>query len=65
MSETNHLQELRRLVKQADAQISTQLQLIDSLMRARLPTKDADEALRAMRRVAADLHGRLKVSTAT
>jgi hypothetical protein len=64
MSETNHLQGLRRMAKQADAQISTQLQLIDSLMRARLPTKDADEALRAMRRVAADLHGRLKVLTA-
>jgi hypothetical protein len=64
MSETNHSQALRRMAKQADAQISTQLQLIDSLMRARVPTKDADEALRAMRRVAADLHGRLKVLTA-
>ena len=64
MSETNHLQALRRMAKQADAQISTQLQLIDSLMRAKLPTKEADEALRAIRRVAADLHGRLKVLTA-
>jgi len=64
MSEANHLQELRRLAKQADAQIAAQLQLIDGLMRAKLPIEDADQALKAMRRVAADLHGRLKVLTA-
>jgi hypothetical protein len=63
MSETNELQALRRLAKQADAQISAQLQLIDGLMRAQFPTKDAEEALRAMRRLAANLHGGLKVLT--
>ena len=64
MSETNHLQALRRLVKQADAQISAQLEMIDGMMRAKLPTKEAEEALRAMRRTAADLHGRLKALAA-
>jgi hypothetical protein len=64
MSETNHLRTLRRLAKQADAQISAQLEMIDGLMRAELPTDAADEALRAMRRTAMDLHGRLKVLTA-
>jgi hypothetical protein len=64
MGETNHLQALRRLAKQADAQISAQLEMIDGLMRAKLPTDAADEALRAMRRIAADLQGRLKVLTA-
>jgi hypothetical protein len=64
MSETNHLQTLRRLAKQADAQVSAQLEMIDGLMRAELPTDTADEALRAMRRTAMDLHGRLKVLTA-
>ena len=64
MGETNHIQALRRLTKQADAQISAQLEMIDGLMRAKIPTNAADEALRAMRRTAADLHGRLKVLTA-
>ena len=64
MGETNHIQALRRLAKQADAQISAQLEMIDGLMRVKLPTDAADEALRAMRRTAADLHGRLKVLTA-
>jgi hypothetical protein len=64
MGETNHLQALRRLAKQADAQISAQLEMIDGLMRAKLPTDAAHEALRAMRRIAADLQGRLKVLTA-
>jgi hypothetical protein len=64
MSETNHLQTLRRLAKQADAQISAQLEMIDGLMRAGLPTDAADKALRAMRRAAMNLHGRLKVLTA-
>ena len=64
MGETNQLQALRRLAKQADAQISLQLEMIDGLMRANLPTDAAEEALRAMRRTAADLQGRLKVLTA-
>jgi hypothetical protein len=64
MGEPNQLQALRRLAKQADTQISAQLEMIDGLMRARLPTDAADEALRAMRRTAADLQGRLKVLTA-
>ena len=65
MRDTNHLQELRHLTKQADAQVSTQLQLIDRLMRAKLPSDDAREALTSLRRVAAALHGRLKVLTST
>ena len=64
MGETNHIQALRRLAKQADAQVAAQLEMIDGLMRVKLPTDTADEALRAMRRTAADLHGRLKVLTA-
>jgi hypothetical protein len=64
MDEINHLQGLRRLAKQADAQISAQLEMIDGLIRSGLPSDAAEEALRAMRRVAADLHGRLKVLTA-
>ena len=59
MGETNHLQALRRLAKQADAQISAQLEMIDGLMRVGLPTDEADEALRVTRRTATDLHGRL------
>lgn len=64
MGETNQLQALRRLAKQADALVTAQLEMIDGLMRAKLPTEAAEEALRAMRRTAADLHGRLKVLTA-
>ena len=64
MGETNHLHALRRLAKQADAQVSLQLEIINGLMRSGLPTETAEEALRAMRRTAADVHGRLKVLTA-
>ena len=64
MGETNQLQALRRLAKQADALVSAQLEMIDGLMRAKLPTEAAEEALSAIRRTAADLHGRLKVLTA-
>ena len=64
MGETNQLQALRRLAKQADALVSAQLDMIDGLMRAKLPTEGAEEAPSAMRRTVADLHGRLKVLTA-
>jgi hypothetical protein len=64
MGETNQLQALRRLAKQADALVSAQLNMIDGLMRAKLPTEGAEAALSAMRRTVADLHGRLKVLTA-
>jgi hypothetical protein len=62
--ETNSIQALRRLAKQADAQISAQLEMIDGLIRADLPTDEAEVALSAMRRTAAGLHARLKVMTA-
>jgi hypothetical protein len=52
------------LAKQADAQITAQLELIDGLIRAGLPADDAESTLSAMRRTAAALHARLKVITA-
>jgi len=64
MGEINHLQALRRLAKQADGQISAQLEMIEGLIRMSLSTEQAEAALKAMRRTAADLHGRLKVLTA-
>ena len=64
MGETNQLQALRRLAKQADALVSAQLEMMDGLIRAKLPTEAAEVALSAMRRTSADLHGRLKVLTA-
>ena len=64
MGEVNQLQVLRRLARQADALVSAQLEIIDGLLRAKLPAEEAEEALMALRRTAADLHGRLKVLTA-
>ena len=64
MSEANYLQILRRLARQADDQISAQLEMIDGLIRVRLSTEEAEAALKAMRRTATALQERLKVLTA-
>jgi hypothetical protein len=64
VAEANPIQALRRLAKQADAQITAQLELIDGLIRAGLPADGAESTLSAMRRTAAALHARLKVITA-
>jgi hypothetical protein len=64
MSETNELAELRRLVQKADEQIAGQIEVIDRMRQAGIPTLVAEEALRSLRRTASDLYGRLKVLTA-
>ncbi len=64
MNSSNDLAELRRLVKQADAQISAQLDMIERMKRSGSSTKEAEHALRALRRSATALHGRLKILTA-
>lgn len=64
MDSSNHLAELRRPVKEADARISAQLDTIERMKRSGSSTKDAEHALRGLRRAAAALHGRLKILTA-
>ena len=64
MEHTNHLAELRHLVRQAEEQVATQIQMIDRMERAGLSTADAQDVLQEMRRTVSDLHGRLKILTA-
>jgi hypothetical protein len=42
------LEEFRRLAKQADDQVKTQLEMIERMKRSGLPTAVAEEALRTM-----------------
>lgn len=65
MRTLNELAELRRLVQQAEKQIEAHLELIEGLIRLGIPAQIAEEALRVTRRLASELHGRLKILTAS
>lgn len=63
MEAVNEIEELRRLTRQADLQVTTQLLVIDRMGRIGMPTLAATEALQMLRRMTAELHARLKLLT--
>lgn len=63
MEAVNEIEELRRLTRQADVQVTTQLLVIDRMGRIGMPTLAATEALQMLRRMTAELHARLKLLT--
>ena len=64
MNFSNDLSELRRLAQQVDAQIVSQLDVIERMKLTGFSTAEAEEALRFLRRCAAEVHRRLKLLTA-
>lgn len=54
------IEEARRLAQQAETQVTAQVEMIDRMKRSGLSTAVAEEALRMMRKLHADLLKRLK-----
>jgi hypothetical protein len=54
------IEEARRLAQQAQTQVTAQVEMIDRMKRSGLSTAVAEEALRMMRKLHADLLKRLK-----
>jgi hypothetical protein len=59
------IDEARRLAKQAEDQVTIQLQIIQRMKRAELSTAVAEEALRMMTKIVEQMHARLKSMTGT
>jgi hypothetical protein len=54
------IEEARRLAKQAEGQVASQLEMIERMKRSGLSTAIAEEALRTMRRISEQMDARLK-----
>jgi hypothetical protein len=54
------IEEARRLAGQADQQVVSQLEMIKRMQRSGISTAVAEEALRMMRKIAEQMHARLK-----
>jgi hypothetical protein len=57
------LEDARRLAKQAEAQVSSQLEMIERMKRSGLSTDVAEEALRTMRKIVDQMQARLRSMT--
>lgn len=57
------LEDARRLAKQAEAQVSSQLEMIERMKRSGISTDVAKEALRAMRKIVDQMRARLRSMT--
>jgi hypothetical protein len=57
------LEEARRLAKQAEAQVSSQLEMIERMKRSGISTDVAEEALRTMRKIVDQMRARLRSMT--
>jgi hypothetical protein len=57
------IKEAQRLTEQAEAQIATQLAMVERMKRAGFSTEVAEEALRTMREIVAQMHERLRTLT--
>jgi hypothetical protein len=53
------LEEARRLAEQAEAQVSSQLEMIERMKRSGISTDVAEEALRTMRKIVNQMQARL------
>ena len=54
------IEEARRLAKQAEGQVASQLEMIERMKRSGLSTAIAEEALQTKRRIVDQMHARLK-----
>lgn len=57
------IEDARRLAEQAEAQVATQLEMIQRMERAGLSTAVAEEALRTMRKIVDQMRARLRSIT--
>ena len=57
------IEEARRLAEQAEAQVSSQLEMIERMKRSGLSTDVAEEALRTMRKIVDQMQARLRSMT--
>jgi outer membrane protein TolC len=57
------IEEACRLAKQAEAQVSSQLEMIERMKRSGLSTDVAEEALRTMRKIVDQMQARLRSMT--
>jgi hypothetical protein len=54
------IKEAQRLAKQAEAQVASQLDMIERMKRSGLSPEVAEEALRTMRNIVVQMRGRLR-----
>jgi transcription initiation factor TFIIIB Brf1 subunit/transcription initiation factor TFIIB len=57
------IEEAQRLAKQAEAQVASQMEMIERMTRSGLSTDVAEEALRTMRKIVDQMHARLRSMT--